>query len=186
MEQIICQYNGDKSYPLVLRHDLISQMTQMKKKYLKYESYKGQTIEDMFTPEQLKNSIVHKVVRLQSSLLINDGSGKFQVQNLPLEAQLSPVYAILPHDFDGDGNLDLLLGGNLLNVKPEMGQYDASFGCYLKGNGDGSFSWLPPSRSGIKIQGEIRDFATIQSGTKTLLIVARNNDTPVVLQQQGH
>ena len=186
VEQIICQYNGDKSYPLVLRHDLISQMTQMKKKYLKYESYKGQTIEDMFTPEQLKNSIVHKVVRLQSSLLINDGSGKFQVQNLPLEAQLSPVYAILPHDFDGDGNLDLLLGGNLLNVKPEMGQYDASFGCYLKGNGDGSFSWLPPSRSGIKIQGEIRDFATIQSGTKTLLIVARNNDTPVVLQQQGH
>lgn len=181
VEQIICQYNGDKSYPLVLRHDLISQMREMKKKYLKYESYKGQTIEDLFTPEQLKNSIVHEVVRLQSSLLINDGKGNFKVQNLPMEAQLSPVYAILPNDFDGDGNIDLLLGGNLLNVKPEMGQYDASFGCYLKGNGNGTFTWLPPAQSGIKIKGEIRDFALLENGNAPLLIVARNNDTPVVL-----
>lgn len=181
VEQIICQYNGDKSYPLVLRHDLISQMTSMKKKYLKYESYKGQTAEDMFTPEQLSNSIVHKAVRLQSSIFINDGSGNFSLHNLPMEAQLSPVYAILPRDFDGDGNLDLLLGGNLLNVKPEMGQYDASFGCYLKGKGDGTFSWLPPAQSGIKINGEIRDFAMVKSGKSNLLIVARNNNTTVVL-----
>lgn len=183
VEQIICQYNGDQSYPLVLRHDLISQINQLKKKYLKYESYKGQTIEDIFSPEQLKNSIVHEAVRLQSSLLLNDGRGNFSLLNLPMEAQLSPVFAILPHDFDGDGNVDLLLGGNLLGVKPEMGQYDASFGAYFKGNGDGTFSWVPPQASGIKIWGEVRDFALIQSANKDLLIVAINNDKPVVLER---
>ena len=57
VEQIICNYYGDQSYPMVLRHDLVSQIPSLKKKYLKYESYKDQTIADIFTPEQLKDVI---------------------------------------------------------------------------------------------------------------------------------
>src|SRR5690606_8156447 len=51
IEQIICRYEGDKSYPMVLRHDLVRQIPSLKKKYLKYESYKGQSIEDMFSSD---------------------------------------------------------------------------------------------------------------------------------------
>ncbi len=184
VEQIICQYNGDKSYPLVLRHDLISQMPELKKKYLKYESYKGQTIEDIFSPEQLQSSIVHQAVRLQSTLLLNDGRGRFSLHNLPMEAQLSPVYAILPADFDGDGNVDLLLGGNLKHVKPEMGQYDASFGCLLRGRGNGTFEVLPSRRSGIKIFGEVRDFQLVPlaDSKRRLLVVARNDAPPLFFE----
>src|SRR5690606_20600159 len=32
IEQIICRYEGDKSYPMVLRHDLVSQIPSLKKK----------------------------------------------------------------------------------------------------------------------------------------------------------
>jgi len=34
LEQIICTYNGDKSYPMALRHDLLQQLPLLKKKYL--------------------------------------------------------------------------------------------------------------------------------------------------------
>jgi len=33
IEQIICTYNGEKSYPMALRHDLIQQIPNLKKKY---------------------------------------------------------------------------------------------------------------------------------------------------------
>jgi hypothetical protein len=35
----------------------------------------------------------------------------FTIQPLPIEAQFAPIQAILIEDLDGDGILDLLLGG---------------------------------------------------------------------------
>ncbi|MDZ7649957.1 MAG: hypothetical protein U5K54_24060 [Cytophagales bacterium] len=58
MEQIICAYNGEKSYPLVLRHDLVAQIPSLKKKYLKYENFSDQTITDIFTKEELKDGSI--------------------------------------------------------------------------------------------------------------------------------
>ena len=175
VEQIIAQYNGDRSYPLVLRHDLLSQMPGLKKKYLKYAAFKEQTVQDIFTPEQLEGSIVHNAERLETSVFLNDGKGNFTPVPLPVEAQFSPVYAILPHDFDGDGIVDLLLGGNFYNAKPEVGRYDASFGCLLRGKGNGTFEYLPPRVSGLRLTGQVRDFALLKAGTQHLLLVARND-----------
>ncbi|HEX8677076.1 MAG TPA: FG-GAP-like repeat-containing protein, partial [Segetibacter sp.] len=42
IEQIVTCYNKDSAYPMVLRHDLVSVLPSLKKKYLKYESYKEQ------------------------------------------------------------------------------------------------------------------------------------------------
>src|SRR5690606_22200814 len=57
VEQIISCYNGETSYPMVLKHDLVSALPALRKKYLKYESYKEQTVEDIFTKEQLEKSV---------------------------------------------------------------------------------------------------------------------------------
>ena len=64
-------YNGDQSYPMVLKHDLVSVLPSLKKKYLKYESYKGQKVEDIFTKEQLSNLQRLEAYRLESSVLLN-------------------------------------------------------------------------------------------------------------------
>jgi enediyne biosynthesis protein E4 len=176
VEQIICTCDGERSYPLALRHDLIRQIPGLAKKYPTYESYKDQGITDIFTPEQLKNDVHLKAVLLETSLFINDGSGHFVRHPLPAEAQISPVYAIAARDFDGDGNTDLLLGGNLYNVKPEIGRYDASYGCMLAGNGKGGFKNVPAAESGFRVRGEIRDFEIIPVQKGELLLVARSND----------
>ncbi len=179
VEQILCAFNGDKSYPFVLRHDLTSQIPSLKKKYLKYENFKDQTITDIFSKEELKSATFLEVQELRSGILINDGKGNFEFRPLPLEAQYSPMYAISIDDYDGDNNLDILLGGNLYHVKPEVGRYDASFGVYLKGDGKGNFKSIKGEESGLVIRGEVRDFAKIKVKNSTILVALRNNEEPV-------
>ena len=185
VEQIICTYNGEKSYPLVLRHDLVKQIPSLKKKYLKYENYKEQTITDIFTPEQLSKAKKLEVFELATSILINDGKGNFMLKPLPVEAQLAPMFGIELADFDKDGVVDILLAGNFYKAKPEVGRYDASYGLLLKGNGKGDFKSLSAKESGIKIDGEVRDIISMHSDKETLILVARNNDT-IVTYKTNH
>ena len=52
------------------------QLPMLKKKYLKFENYKQQTIEDMFEPSQLEGMLELKAYQMASCLAINEG-GKF-------------------------------------------------------------------------------------------------------------
>lgn len=182
VEQILCAYQGDQSYPMVLRHDLVMQLPGLKKQYLKYENYQGQRINDIFTPEVLEKSVVLKAVNLSTSLLINQGDGTFALQALPQAAQLSPTYGIAVDDFDQDGKLDVLLGGNLFEAKPEVGPYDASYGLLLKGKGDLQFTPLSSDASGLRIAGAVRDIQLITVKGEHQVLVARNNAEVLTLK----
>ena len=175
-QQIVTCYNGDSAYPMLLRHDLVNVIPALKKKYLKYESYKDQTIEDIFTKEQLQSAVKLTAVSMQSSVFINNKNGTFTVKALPEQAQFSPMYAITVNDFDKDGNADIVMGGNFYESKPEVGIYDASYGLLLKGDGKGNFTALSAQQSGINIRGAVRDIMMINTGKKNCLIVAKNND----------
>jgi hypothetical protein len=176
VEQILTCYNGDSSYPMALRHDLVGVLPYLKKKYLNYASYKEQTIEDIFTKEQLDQAIKLESYTMQSSVIINNKNGTFTRRALPTAAQLSPVYGISAEDFDGDGKQDILLGGNFYQSKPETGIYDASYGTLLKGDGKGNFSEVKVQQSGLNCRGAIRDISIVKAGKKKLVIVARNNE----------
>ncbi len=182
VEQIIGTFNGDKMYPMALRHDLVAQMPGLKKKYLKYDSYKDQTVQDVFSSEQLSSAVKLDAYELETSILINQGNGKFELKALPVEAQFSPIYGIAMHDFDGDGNLDMLLGGNFFAAKPEVGRYDASYGLWLQGDGKGSFKVVKSRESGFYTNGEVRDITVIADKKAPMVLVARNNDTLQLFQ----
>ncbi len=174
-DQIICTYNGDTSYPLALRHDLTKQMPYLNKRFLKYEDYKLKTVEDIFSPEKLEDAVHQEVTYLESAVLWNTVNG-FQLQALPTEAQISPVYAIHVQDFNKDGLPDLLLGGNLFEVKPEVGRYDASYGVCLVNQGGKKFKAVPNSIVDLKLDGQVRDIEPITLNGELLLLAAKNND----------
>jgi hypothetical protein len=175
IEHITTRYHEGRPLPLVLRQDLVTQIPFLKKKYLHFDHYKGQTIEDIFNPEQLKNTLTLSAFTLESAVWLNNGDKTFTKKILPREAQVSPAYALMIEDFDADNNLDILIGGNLSRAKPETGIYDASYGVVLKGDGEGNFATVSPSETGLAIRGEIRALRRISTKGR-LLLVAKNND----------
>ena len=171
-EQILTTYNGDQAYPLALRHDLVMQLPSLKKKYLRYEDYQLQSIDDLFSEKQVRTSARSQVYTTASSIAINKGNGQFDLQPLPVAAQLAPMYALLIKDVNKDQHLDILMGGNFYRSKPEVGIYDGSQGVLLVGDGVGGFTNVPATSSGFLVLGEIRDIEQLEE----LIVVARNND----------
>lgn len=178
IEQLICFDIKGKDYPMALRHDLTSQMPSLKKKYLKYEDFKNESIDKIFEEEVLKTAVKLSVSELRSGVFIND-KGVFSFIPFPIEAQFSPIYAMLADDFDGDGILDILLGGNLYEAKPEVGRYDGSYGLFLSGVGNGTFVASSVKRSGFFVDGQIRDLKKINIKGVAFVLVARNSDSPL-------
>jgi len=182
VEQVVACYNGDSLYPMALRHDLVGVLPYLKKKYLRYADYKEQTIEDIFTKEQLDKAVKLNAYELRSCVFSNDTKGKFIKKPLPLQAQLSPVFGIAVCDIDSDKKQDLLLGGNFYQSKPEAGIYDASYGLLLKGDGNGGLIPLPAQQSGLVINGQVRDMIPLKRGKKQLIVAARNNGAITIFQ----
>ncbi|MEZ5071622.1 MAG: VCBS repeat-containing protein [Bacteroidales bacterium] len=182
VEQIICTFEGDSAYPLALKHDLLAQLPRLATKYPTYKTYVEQTITDIFSPNQLENALLLEVAQLRSSLFLNDGTGTFERRDLPEALQLSPVMALYSDDFNGDGRPDLLSGGNLHRVKPEVGRYDASYGQLLLGDGTGGFRALPTWQSGMMLDGEIRDILEVETARGPVLLFSAS-DGPVQVYQ---
>jgi len=168
--------NG-KFYPYDLRHNLIDQMKPLKKVFPDYKSFRTASIEDMFSSDQLDESLKAEVNTLSSSIFINKGNGKFDFHELPQKAQFSPLYALYLKDFDKDGDLDIIAGGNLYNAKPEIGRYDASFGLFLENNGRGKFE-VPDNGYGFKLKGEVRSIIFSNSN----IVVGRNSDSIAIFK----
>jgi len=169
IDPILTKYNtSGEAVPYATRNDLIDQIAPIKKVYPDFKSYEGATIQKMFSKHQLDSSVVAKATHLASMFFVNRGDGTFDGKLLPVAAQLAPIFAISSGDYDHDGDVDLLLGGNLYGVKPQAGRYDATNGIFLRNHGALDFS---AEEGGFDAPGEIRDIVT----TDSLVIVARNN-----------
>ena len=182
-EQIICQYEDDRLYPLPLKHDLAGQMPHINKKYPRYEDYSDQQITDVFTPQELKNATLLKTYDLATSVYMSNGDLTFSKIELPMQVQLSNTYAISVGDYNGDEIPDILFGGNMYDSKPEMGRYDASYGSLLLGDGKGGFRLMPIVESGLKMDRQVREIRKVSTLAGDRIIVVNNNDYAQVFRK---
>lgn len=179
VEQLIGMYNGGKQYPLVLRDDLIKTVPPWKARFLNYKDYALKTLDDVVPPAERKDAVVKQAYRFES-VVMRRGANGFEFEPLPLEAQLAPVFGITATDVNGDGKLDVLLGGNFDGVKPELGRMAASQGLVLLGDGKGAFDAVRPADSGFRVPGQLRALARVKGRGGVRVIAARNNATPLV------
>ncbi|WP_084060533.1 VCBS repeat-containing protein [Cellulophaga tyrosinoxydans] len=168
---------NNKDYPFALRHNLIDQIKGLKKRFPDYNSFKNANINDIFSPKELSDANKLVANTLSTIIIINEGNLNFRVKALPIEAQFSTIYAIITDDFDNDGDQDIVLGGNLYGVKPEVGRYDASYGVYIENLGKMEFKSQNHEKR-FSVKGEIRDFVI----DNRKLIIARNSDSIVTLK----
>jgi len=125
--------------------------------------------------EDIENAY-HKQAYLFSSVIFINDKGKFTMQKLPVEAQLSTVNGILVNDFDGDGKKDILVAGNKFDVEVETTPADASVGVFLKGDNKGNFTSQKPNESGFFAPYNVKDIKTIKTKTGMEVLVSSNND----------
>lgn len=181
IEQITTLQKDGKDYPIHQKRELTEQLPTLKKQNLKASDYAGRTIQELFPKEVLDKSIVKNAVTSASVIAINEGGGKFTVQNLPPRVQLSCICDITCIDVNKDGNLDLIMAGNNFEFKPQFSRLDAGYGNLLLGDGKLGFEWEDFDTSGFKIRDEVKYLKQFKDKNgKVFVIAAINNNTPKI------
>lgn len=179
-EQIVATPKDGEYYPVALRHEMAEVIPAIGERFPDYSSYAATSIGQLFTDEELARTISLQASHLGSAVIWNRPDGMV-IEALPPRAQLSPMYGAELKDLDGDESPEIILGGNLYDVKPLAGPYDASRGVVVSFKEDKLYTW-PNEISSLNITGEIRGISSLKIGDEPYLIVARHDSYPVILQ----
>lgn len=176
IEQITTRTINGKDIPVHLKSELAKQIPMIKKKNLSYVDYSKKSFQELFPQEVIDNSI-QKIVNIQeSAIAVNKGNGKFEIQVMPKEVQFSTVNVIYTVDFNKDGVLDIVLGGNQYEFKPQFGRLDSNYGSVLLGNKKGTYTWTSYNKSGFYLKGEVKHIQKIENKNNTITIIVVSND----------
>lgn len=171
LDPIVNYYVQGKSYPYPTRDELTEQLPSFKKRFTDYKSYSTAQIEDVLTPEELKNARKLSVAMLETVKVIND-NGKLTLTPLPIEVQVSPVMAIAFVDVNGDSIKDLITGGNVSAARARTGRMTGNTGFVFRVDRKGEMMFIPPGQTGIIVDGDVRKIAT----DKNAVLFGVNND----------
>ena len=176
IEQIVTQHENGKDYPIHQKRELTEQMVKLKKQNLKASDYARRSVDELFPQEIFDNSIMKKSSISESVIAINEGDGQFTIKELPSRVQLSCVCGITCADVNNDGNLDLILGGNNFEFKPQFSRLDANYGNVLLGDGKLNFQWQDYETSGFFIKDEIKHLKAFRDKQGNAYMIAAIND----------
>jgi enediyne biosynthesis protein E4 len=179
-DPVLCYYirGNDGKYQLqvgVSRDNWVVQMPSIKKRFDDNAKFAKASMGEIFTPEMMAGALVLHCKEVRSGWFENDGHGKFSFHPFPLVAQEAPVNAIVYTDVNGDGNADLILGGNEYEASVMTGRYDASYGLLLEGDGKGGWVGVPPVESGLILDGDVRDLKVVMVAGQRVLLAAVND-----------
>jgi hypothetical protein len=170
-----------KEFPVHGRDDMIKQMLVIRRRFQNYQKYAAANMDSILPETQRKDAVILEANYLQSSFIRNEGNGHFSMVPLPLQAQLSSLNGMITDDFDGDGNLDIIINTNDYSTDVSIGRYDALKGLVLKGYGNGEFSPLSFIQSGIFIPGNGKSLVRVKSSDQDYRILATQNKGPAMI-----
>ncbi|MCW5515071.1 VCBS repeat-containing protein [Muriicola sp. Z0-33] len=176
IEQIVTIGENGKDYPIHQKRELTEQLVSLKKQNLKASEYSRKSIDELFPPEIFENSIMKKVAISASVIAVNEGEGRYTIKTLPGRVQLSCVCGISCTDVNNDGHLDLIMGGNNFEFKPQYSRLDASYGSVLLGDGNLGFKWQDYNSSGFFVREEIKHLKPFVDKQGNKYIFAAIND----------
>ena len=183
IEQIVTQHQEGKDYPHHQKKDLTNQMVTLKKQNLKASEYSKKTVEELFPKDIIENSIIKEARISESIIAINEGQGNFTIKKLPSRSQLSCICGISCKDVNNDGHLDLIMGGNNFEFKPQYSRLDAAYGIVLLGDGAMNFEWQDYETSGFFIREEIKHIGLFKDKSgQQFLITAINEKKPKIFE----
>ncbi|MET3882039.1 hypothetical protein ABIE54_000928 [Chitinophagaceae bacterium OAS944] len=179
-EQVMTYYVQGKEIPFANKSELEKKMPVLKKNFLYAEDFAKAQLNELLSPAKLKGADLFTANYFPNAILINDGYMHFTTRPLPWQAQLTSYRDAAVVNANNDSLPDLLLGGNYYESNVEMGRYDADWGTILLNRGRGVFD--VESTNGILIKGQVRRIKKIDIGKNDAYILARNNDSVMVVR----
>lgn len=172
VDPLLSYYINGTRRPHPLLDRLREQMPRIGARFSTYRAYAEATMADVLTERERQEAGRLRVNLLATSLFVRDEEGTFERATLPTEAQFAPVFSIEVMDYNEDGERDVLLSGNINETRIRFGKYDANYGTLLRGEGDGSFEYVPQRRSGFKLRGDVR--GTVRVGDTLIFGINRD------------
>jgi len=168
-----------KLYPIHFWDELNSQSPKFRNKFSRYKQYSKVTVDQVLTPEDLKEALIMEANWMASSYIENLGGNKFIMKALPGFSQTAPINGMVTSDVNGDGNLDVLMVGNDYGNEVFAGRYDAFTGLLLLGDGKGFFQAVPSAKSGFYVPGDAKSLALLYGANGNELFIATQNKDSV-------
>ena len=176
IDPVICYYIEGENYIAASRDMLIKQINSMRVRFKTYEAYGTAPFHRSFTKEELSDAYILKAETFANSYLENKGKDEFELKALPMSAQIAPIFGALAEDVNGDDFLDVMLVGNSYATETALGQYDASKGILLLGDGKGNFEDTSVSETGFFIDKDAKSLAKlVNKKGQALYLASRNN-----------
>ncbi len=160
------------------RATVYGHMPTLQRRYNTYEQFAAAPFETMFDKDIQDTMLTRQVTTTTSCVLLNDGTGRFTIKDLPNHAQLAPMMGTCLLDINDDGNLDIITVGNMYGADREIVKYDAGKGLLMLGDGAGEFAALSPSESGFSVDADARSMVVVGSvkdGTRQLVVFANQS-----------
>jgi len=182
---------GTNWFPVHNRAWLATSLPELASRFPTHHAFSQATIPNILG-EHYSQAKMLEATELRSGLFLNRGS-HFEWVPLPREAQLAPVFSVNVGDFDGDGVEDLFLSQNFFSSVPEnaaqeaFSRDDSGRGLWLRGNGNGSFTAIDGSITGVKVYGEQRGaaLADFNHDGRVDLVVSQNNGPTKLFLNEG-
>lgn len=174
---VLTQEMGGTEYPFAGMVPLGQVIYPLALRFPTYASFAQASVRQLFSPSQLQEAIHYQTDTFASVYLHNNGGGTFSSVALPNLAQIAPIKGIIAHDVDGDGHLDLIVAGNLYDAEPNTPRADAGNGLWLRGDGKGHFTPVPPTQSGFLAPLNVSGLTLINTPSGKAVIVANSGDS---------
>lgn len=147
-----------------------------------FHNYAIRPLTGIYDIKKLESALQLKANRMDSSVLINDGSGNFEVASLPVLSQVSPSYGIVLRDIDLDGITDCYVVQNIYSVTDEVGEMATGISLLMKGTGNSEQPFEPvfSKTSGLEVPGDAKSLAAVDLNCdgREDFVIGINNDDP--------
>ena len=157
---IEAEFEDEVLYPVRGKSCSTHAMPFLANKFTTYKDFALADLTEIYSVKCLDDAQRFVTTTLESSMFVNDG-GQFTIRPLPRLAQASPAFGVCMIDADADGRLDVYLVQNFYGSQPETGHMDGGLSLLLKGQGDGTFTSVWPSESGLVVAGDATGLSVV-------------------------
>ena len=130
-------------------------MPVLRERFESYDSFAKATLEDIYSRSRLNDALQLKATSLKSCLMVNDGTGHFDIQPLPALAQVAPAFGVQFLETGGQYP-SVFVAQNFYHAQRETGRMNGGVGVLMTCDSTGQYSAMWPSETGIVVPEDSR------------------------------